>query len=183
MNARETILNALKERREAPADRPLFEKEPMRFDDLSEAFATALEAAGGEAVETEEVSAEAIAGHFRFEGRILDTRESGEELSRRDGIGLVIVEGAFGVAENGAVWIDPNERYPRELLTLAENVAVVLKKGAIVATMHEAYERIDFSGISYALFMAGPSKTADIEQALVIGAHGAIGMRVFLQGR
>jgi L-lactate dehydrogenase complex protein LldG len=31
--------------------------------------------------------------------------------------------------------------------------------------------------------MAGPSKTADIEQALVIGAHGAIGMRVFLQGR
>jgi L-lactate dehydrogenase complex protein LldG len=66
------------------------------------------------------------------------------------------------------------------LLTLAENLAVVLPVENILPTMHEAYERIDLAKTSYALFMAGPSKTADIEQSLVIGAHGAMGMKVFL---
>ena len=32
----------------------------------------------------------------------------------------------------------------------------------------------------YGIFIAGPSKTADIEQSLVIGAHGARSMTVFL---
>ena len=181
MNAKERILHALG-RRDVPKELPAFDIGPMRFSDVGAAFSEALEAAGGETVESRETSAETIAGHFVFEGRIVDTRESVTPTTNDRNIGLLIVEAEFGVAENGAVWIDPKERYPREVLTLAENLAVVLKREAIVPTMHEAYERIDFAEISYALFMAGPSKTADIEQALVIGAHGAIGMKVFLEG-
>jgi len=30
------------------------------------------------------------------------------------------------------------------------------------------------------MFLAGPSKTADIEQSLVIGAHGAKGLMVYI---
>ena len=36
--------------------------------------------------------------------------------------------------------------------------------------MHEAYQRIDTGDYGYGVFISGPSKTADIEQALVMGA-------------
>jgi L-lactate dehydrogenase complex protein LldG len=50
--------------------------------------------------------------------------------------------------------------------------------------MHAAYERIETMetavGYGFATFIAGPSKTADIEQSLVLGAHGPRSMTVFL---
>jgi L-lactate dehydrogenase complex protein LldG len=41
----------------------------------------------------------------------------------------------------------------------------------IVPTMHEAYRQINIAEEGWGAFIAGPSKTADIEQSLVIGAH------------
>lgn len=46
--------------------------------------------------------------------------------------------------------------------------------------MHEAYKRIDTGEYGYGVFISGPSKTADIEQALVMGAHGARSVTVIL---
>jgi L-lactate dehydrogenase complex protein LldG len=48
--------------------------------------------------------------------------------------------------------------------------------------MHEAYDAIGSSDYSYGTFIAGPSKTADIEQSLVLGAHGPKALVVFLLG-
>ena len=39
---------------------------------------------------------------------------------------------------------------------------------------------IDTDGLCYGCFMSGPSKTADIEQALVMGAQAAKGVCVVL---
>jgi len=48
--------------------------------------------------------------------------------------------------------------------------------------MHDAYARLRLGAPGFGLFIAGPSKTADIEQALVIGAHGARSATIVLVG-
>ena len=93
---------------------------------------------------------------------------------------LLILKGLFGVAQNGAIWIETHQ-YPKELITLAQNIVIILDKDDIVSNMQEAYNKIDFEKISTGIFISGPSKTADIEQALVIGAHGAVSLSVILQ--
>lgn len=93
---------------------------------------------------------------------------------------LAILEGQFGVAENGAIWLEDAQLPFRALPFITEHLAIVLRKENLVATMHQAYDRIGQNYSGFGLFVAGPSKTADIEQSLVIGAHGAKSLRVVL---
>jgi len=85
---------------------------------------------------------------------------------------LFVCQATLGVAESGAVWVATNDAWYRAGLFLAERVVIVLAGSTIVSDLHEAYTRIDIRAKSFGAFIAGPSKTADIEQALVIGAHG-----------
>lgn len=97
-----------------------------------------------------------------------------------------IVPGEFGVAENGAVWVHPTNLIERTMLFITQHLAVVISRTAMVTQMHDAYQRLraagfgSQSGSDFGVFICGPSKTADIEQSLVIGAHGCRTMHVFL---
>lgn len=91
-----------------------------------------------------------------------------------------VIEAHFGIAENGAVWVTEDMLMLRVLPFICQHLAVIVNANDIVPTMHEAYNRIGDTNYGFGAFIAGPSKTADIEQSLVLGAHGPRSMTVFL---
>lgn len=92
-----------------------------------------------------------------------------------------VYKSPLGVAENGALLCqDVGE--DREKLFLCNDLIITVRKSTLVATMHDAYEKVSFDSREFTTFIAGPSKTADIEQSLVLGAHGAMGLHIVLVG-
>lgn len=94
-------------------------------------------------------------------------------------IDLAVIQGEIGVAENGTIWVPESNMLNRALPFITQHLVLVLDKKNIVANMHQAYDKLEGVG-GYGVFIAGPSKTADIEQSLVIGAHGARSMMVLI---
>jgi len=100
-----------------------------------------------------------------------------DELSQ---IETVLLKGQFGVAENGAIWLDESD-FPNRLIPfIAQKVVIILDSEQIVENMHQAYERIQEVNTGFGVFISGPSKTADIEQSLVYGAHGPVSFTVVI---
>ncbi|HBN6701793.1 TPA: LUD domain-containing protein [Elizabethkingia anophelis] len=96
-----------------------------------------------------------------------------------ENVEVAIVEGSLGVAENAAVWITEKQMKYRALPFITQHLFVILAADKIVALMHDAYKIIEIEG-GFSSFISGPSKTADIEQSLVIGAHGARSHHIFI---
>jgi L-lactate dehydrogenase complex protein LldG len=95
-------------------------------------------------------------------------------------VDLLIIKGHFAVAENAAIWITEDIMGQRVAPFINQYLAIVIKKSDLVDTLHQAYDKIGMQEYGFGVFIAGPSKTADIEQSLVLGAHGARGLHVFL---
>jgi L-lactate dehydrogenase complex protein LldG len=97
-----------------------------------------------------------------------------------ENVDLSIINGEFGVAENGAIWVSDKHFRIRILPFITNDLVIVLPKKELCLHMHEAYKIIANRKRSFGLFLSGPSKTADIEQCLVIGAQGAMSLTVVL---
>jgi len=95
-------------------------------------------------------------------------------------IELALIKAHFSVAENGAVWLTEEVMGQRIIPYICQHLAVIVHAESIVPTLHEAYEKIGTGNYGFGGFIGGPSKTADIEQALVLGAHGPLSMTVFI---
>lgn len=99
-----------------------------------------------------------------------------------DDVDFAILPGEFAVAENAAVWVTDVHLKHRVIYFLCQHLALVVQAENVVNNMAEAYQRVHIDQPQFGAFIAGPSKTADIEQSLVIGAHGPRSMTVFLVG-
>jgi L-lactate dehydrogenase complex protein LldG len=101
-------------------------------------------------------------------------------LEKLGKIECLILYGNFGVAENGAIWIEDKDMPNRLLPFITQHLILQMDVREIVPTMQDAYRRVDLQDIGFGVFISGPSKTADIEQSLVYGAHGAKELTVLL---
>lgn len=97
-----------------------------------------------------------------------------------ENLDFVVYPGEFAVAENGAVWLTDTNLRHRVAFFITQFLVLVIPKEAIVHNMHEAYSRAVVPQPGFGLFLSGPSKTADIEQSLVIGAHGCRELQVYV---
>lgn len=120
---------------------------------------------------------EGVAGNLS-----LDEINQPAELNQLE---LAVLPGRFGVAENGAVWISDEDVSQRAVWFIAEHLVLVVQRNQILQNMHAAYDFLDtdrtgFGDRQFGCFISGPSKTADIEQSLVIGAQGPRQHTVFV---
>jgi len=132
-------------------------------------FKSALEVVGARVVTPEELE-HIFPNRQRFE-------KTQEGLSLTE-VEVLEIDGEFGVAENGAIWLTEEALPHRVAPFICQHLVIHVQK--IVPHMHAAYEELKKPSSSFGLFLAGPSKTADIEQSLVIGAHGARSLTVVI---
>lgn len=201
LSSRDQILREV--RRSLPADAPLpsLKGEWTRYADPHAQFFEVLRLVGGAgrvvagelqlreeidrviaAINAQQICSALPAAHA---GNVdLDSIDDPHDLA---GVDLAILPGELAVAENAAVWVTNRAVRQRVAYFLSQHVILVIPHERIVNNMPEAYAWLKqsadghspFGEAAWGTFMSGPSKTADIEQALVIGAHGARSLHVF----
>jgi L-lactate dehydrogenase complex protein LldG len=192
MSSREKILSQIKTNQPDYQELNVQFKFESVYENLYEKFAEILSFVGGKAIEVnsyEEIKTD-IRVHYQDVANIATTIDELSELAdfslnvsdphELEMLNLAIIEGDFAVAENAAIWVSEKQLPHRALPMITQYLAIVIHKSAILTNMHRAYERVKVNETGFGTFISGPSKTADIEQSLVIGAHGARGLVVYV---
>ena len=191
MNSKNDILNRIKAHPVPEGERPAMDFEPMTFEDKIRHFMEVAQLVGcdvfllekgediNETIRKQYPDAKVIASDLPGIACATLNPDALTDARELNGTDVGVIRGEFGVIENGAVWIRQSTRY-KALYFISESLVIVLDRHQIVNNMHEAYRHPYFNDFGYGCFIAGPSKTADIEQALVIGAHGPKAVTIIL---
>lgn len=194
-SSRQSILDRLRTRKVESSDLPEFDADQMVcFDDPIATFTEMLKFVGGQAHQVDsldEITAilsevPVFAEATRVVSLVPEAVKGNVDTATIDdphalsSVDWVIAPGEFAVAENGAIWVDGAKLPHRVLVFIPQYLALVVSRSEIVDHMHQAYARIGKPEPGFGVFVSGPSKTADIEQSLVLGAHGCRTLQVFL---
>lgn len=194
MSSREAILAKIKANKPEALTLPLVDTQI--FDeqfDLQANFKKMVEAVGGNvleanSLETMHSQVDSLFPTCKIKYSSLENAGSFNSISlakiqkpqELENLEVLLLEGEFGIAENGAIWLSNTELPIRVLPFITEHLVLVLNRSKLVQNMHEAYQKLEGKNFDFGLFLSGPSKTADIEQSLVIGAQGAMSLTVLL---
>lgn len=186
------MLAAIRRHRPAPSSLPKIPSFDRPKDDLIVHFSQAVEKVGGKVLSnlTSSDLADRISQQFSDAQQVWSARsdllatnvaiDQDTAPASLAGLDVALVQGTLGVAENGAIWV-PEEALPQRVLAfITQHLVIVLDEQQIVWNMHEAYQALGTDLAAFGLFISGPSKTADIEQSLVVGAHGPRSLTVCL---
>ena len=196
---KEDFLNKLRQNTHFQYDMPKEEIKGIEYEDTLKQFIEMTESVGGHVITDASAGSDinALVCMAYPDARVFASNLEEitmEGLKANAGNGAAAVElrnpdtvaeandlnGTVGVAENGCIWI-PQTMKEKALLFISEYLVIVLDKKNVVNNMHDAYASIEMdSRYNFGTFISGPSKTADIEQALVIGAQAARGVTVVL---
>ena len=193
MSSKDLILEKIKQNQpSAVSELPSLTFLGLDTFDILEKYKTILRSIGGDFVEVKNYNAiiDFVKQNYDVEKHMITTIPELAEIAKTDwlnddphtleNVELTLVKAHFGVAENSALWVTDDILGQRVSTFIPQYLAIVVDKKDIVATMHQAYDRISNQEYGFGTFIAGPSKTADIEQSLVLGAHGARGLTVFI---
>lgn len=192
MGSREKILSAIRQSKPEAVALPAAPYISEAAGNLIDSFGAMLESIGGRCTVLE--SRAALEAFLAEEGQKRSRVVNGikntpgynlegvrsSEARELEPVQVAILQGDLGVAENGAVWVSERNMGHRILPFITEQLILVIEERSIVSTLHDAYGQLTVNQDGYGVFIAGPSKTADIEQSLVIGAHGPITMQVYI---
>ena len=193
MSSKADILNKIKQNQPAfITNLPDLNLLSSENPDVLSTYKMVLKNIGGDPVEVSNYAEiiEYVKSNYNLEKRLITTIPELSEIAALDwtnddphslqDVELNVIKAHFGVAENSALWVTDDVLGQRVSPFIAQYLAIIVHKKDILTTMHQAYERIGNQEYGFGTFIAGPSKTADIEQSLVLGAHGARGLIVFL---
>lgn len=191
MNYKKELLEKLRTRTRTSYDMPKVEINAITYDDVVAQFVSMSEQVGAKVVRAGQDDslnevvrraypmAKVIASNLPELTIATRNPDTVAEASDLNGTDVGVVRGTVGVAENGCVWI-PQTMKEKAVCFISECLVIVLSESDLVSNMHEAYARITMTDYGFGTFISGPSKTADIEQALVMGAQAAREVTVVL---
>ena len=190
------MIAAVRRHQPGPTELPSLDRKWIIYADRIAQFAAVLQSIGGQFIRV----ASAAAANDRIH-EIAAYRDAKQKLSLVAGIGesnvdwsniidphelepidFAVMAGQFGVAENAAIWVTDRDVKLRAIYFITKQFTLVINATSIIYNMHQAYDRLNFDRGEFGAFIAGPSKTADIEQSLVIGAHGPRSLSVLCIG-
>lgn len=196
MDSKQEILGAIRRHQVTPTPLPELDGPWISYPNQTQQFSELVQSVGGRCVLVPDIAAadadlrqlEPYATARRVFSNVaglgtnnvdLDSVADPHELEDLD---VAILPGAFGVAENGAIWVTDRGLKHRVVYFITQHLVLVVPRDQIVDNMHQGYERLSFPDAGFGLFISGPSKTADIEQSLVVGAHGPRSLTVYVVG-
>ena len=194
MSARDEILAALRQHQLPEVDVSAPQGTWITYEDRVGQFVETLEGVGGQACICTDRAAvkERVAAQSAFQqarqicSLMPDVVSANVDLGGIDDphaladLDFALLPGELAVAENAAVWVDTSQLHHRVVPFLVQHLALVVPRNQVYHNLHQAYEALELSQPGFGVFISGPSKTADIEQSLVIGAHGARSLTVYL---